>query len=1726
MADLSIFGETRTFTAGGETYQGLGGFQNEVIGKLNAAGTSLDLRFSGKVAQGEASFQATFGCRVDNGRIELLGVASVFQTPSVRLTPLSGWSLVAPQIQVLSAGDRLGINFQENGPSANPLANFVLSTNLVLAHLRRRAIERWKGNLVSFDLPARQARFGLITSGGSPGLLFSDELSSVDGENSLFHSQVLNLLSAWIGDQEIGLQAIPESGALFLHADVLDTTFLKGPAGEDRDNDLLFQYALANGLFEITYNRSTPLQQGYRWHGSLEKSAGPAALVCFGLRDEHGHPLLLDLPEGARLHQRDGVTTEVAFETAVFRWEQTNRAALIEALPSPGQDEGRIPCRLRSLDPLSLPAGPRDHGSLTNPYWLNGGRVKAATKPPREIHGLAKGTFLARKGTGGDGLDCAIATRVVKDPALGKLFVRTDLVLPSAEGWTLMAQTEERELIPNDQPAVDQVGLRAAAGLAGELRLPMIDTSYAFANLTGLERVRRDSQGQRTGEYLASGVLAREGRQWIEEADSQLAGTAPSRFDLPALADQIHTSGFGVAPAARQPFHSILDRPPATAEIAVTARTGAWLMAAPVASALAALPSAPPRTALFFGGKRENAEQRKLSERIRNADTPEDPQTPAGAAERFLRLWADDSELTPPQREALEALRRALVAERPTDGAELTEGFFLTLLDRARELVQSNLPIPWLEAVRPIVDAWFIEELEEEWRTGTDPVLARLFEYLWAPPSMELFRRALGLMNGLPQAALLRELLPQTEAWNEVLKNNLEGFLTEMAQGVDALWDDAVILWRDEADAVLDDLRRRYGPTLTQDVYQALLKNARDAETLALRLRDTFGLPVERLADLKADPPDYLLITRRFETAGRQREGADALWYHRFDLCDFGQKSWHFFLDSGSTILVKLTGERTLPEVLREAEAAYRTPERPNPLGVPEALMEPGTKVASPVEALASLLHPDLLARSWRGVLIVAPTADISEDLMLKDLAGLEYIQAAYAALGGRKPNREKLHLDTYARIFQRAPIRPEETQSDVKLALIKFDATIKHTEIESGEIVFQLDLADLWGRQLEPRRPLYVRGTLPNAPEGGGPRSFEFAAWFEKPEEIKVGVAFVEAFAFRSIRVGSRQGRTSLDIDGEAIFRDSGISLPIELGGASSLRLGLENFRILLPQLGGGERFDFGFGRALDFDFPSVSFRLAKPRALNLFGIEIIPQGIGYLRGTALKALQRLRGAYTWISKLELPDVEAPDFTFPYLQLRIDFGKLPQFGAGGLSGLTFDALLGLEWKGHDLPTVRFGISGVSGKDLKLDLFRLLTLEIRELAINSFTAKLDASDPDTQVGAFIAEDVRLKILDWSPLPEGSKLSLMLIHPSDSSTRKGLLAWYGNSGGGNGFFRLYWLLLAHNLELRREVYNALLKGDPREMGEHPDLVKNLVDIPARQIQARVLDQESWIFGASFGLGEILDRCSFILHDQHYYGIRLSAPWLKPVFGQETVELAYIPGARPELDRFRTNLRIPGLNMIGDLKSGEIALEWGVNWDFLIDIGFPWQKAAGYDWFRAFSLPMGAYEAKFGFYLEKRTQLAPRGSQQLALSAGVGFYIGYYFGYSSSIVWLRAGIGIFAILQGTVVLEGGGQGLAALRGTIVELRVRGVVGIFAYGDGGIDVWILSARFRVSVQAAIGMEIVLMKNLPCFATYAATLSAGYEASVRVGSGWFSWTFSVSGSVQIGVSGRLLLN
>lgn len=81
--------------------------------------------------------------------------------------------------------------------------------------------------------------------------------------------------------------------------------------------------------------------------------------------------------------------------------------------------------------------------------------------------------------------------------------------------------------------------------------------------------------------------------------------------------------------------------------------------------------------------------------------------------------------------------------------------------------------------------------------------------------------------------------------------------------------------------------------------------------------------------------------------------------------------------------------------------------------------------------------------------------------------------------------------------------------------------------------------------------------------------------------------------------------------------------------------------------------------------------------------------------------------------------------------------------------------------------------------------------------------------------------------------------------------------------------------------------------------------------------------------------------------------------------------------------------------------------------------------------------------------------------------------------------------------------GKDALALLKATPVCLKVTGVLSMYAYGEGGVEVWIVSARFRVSAQAFLEVTLLYPYKSRSYLKRDATLTAGCSASVRVGSG-----------------------
>lgn len=962
------------------------------------------------------------------------------------------------------------------------------------------------------------------------------------------------------------------------------------------------------------------------------------------------------------------------------------------------------------------------------------------------------------------------------------------------------------------------------------------------------------------------------------------------------------------------------------------------------------------------------------------------------------------------------------------------------------------------------------------------------------------------------------------------------GFLNTLREGVDPLYQKLEQVWNDgvgvagQLVAVRGELRRRYGAALTEDVYRRFTDAEdaavqQDAKRLVALYNAAANESIKSLNELRPDSPAYLFFTKRFPLKGdRPPAEAEWPWRRNFDLCRFSKdKAWTFFLTNDSSVIVKLTGERSIKDIIEELHELYKGPGRENPLAIPLTTPEGGAPSLD-LAGFVDRLHPDITRPEWRGVLVIGPTADISADEQLADLCGFQHIGAEYAAVGGREI-RDGVPLDIYAFITKKAPPEGMEKRTDVALSVTKFEASIRNTQLVAGEVVLNVEPKNIWGKDAGQQpagkefKTLIIRGTVAKEEKtvgngGTEPSSFQFAATFEQPQRFEIDLGFIDRFELRSICVGRNRGQTSLNIDGSLVLKD--VKLAGWDMGLKDAVLGLKDFRIMLPRAGGGSSTPMGRPRPLDFEFPAVTFDLPSLPSFKLGGIlDLKAIGLGLLRRGSNLLPNIFTDRYYWLGNE--PDLQNGDFDFSFMRFHVDFGQLPKFGVANIGNLKFELLIGFHSKNGSEAKPGIGIGSLDAKMIDIDFFRVFVLHIDELALKK--VRILKEPPAVQDAVCIAmKNAKLRLLDWPVLGKNGGIDGVMLHRGADKATLGMVR---NDSAGSAFFSIHWVLLANGIEVDPRILNYLLEQKNAPEG----LLDNIIDLNPEPATANVklLSSASWLLGASFKIGTLIKRGAFILHDQHYYGVALwNDDWLPQLIGADRLTLAYIPGATREQDRFRTSFHLTKLELIAGMRSGEIALEWGVNWDFLIDIGFPWKGSGGYQWERAFSVPVGAYEAKFGFFLEKKTEQSVDGQNLLALAAGVAFYLGYRWEVIGAIAWVRAGIGVFAILQGKIRFL---QTSSALSKSIYDLTVIGVIGIYAYGEGGVDVWILSARFFVSVQAALAGTLYYIPGGSSTLSYEATLAAHYSASCRVGSGIFSYEFSVSGDVGISVSGRLAL-
>lgn len=832
-------------------------------------------------------------------------------------------------------------------------------------------------------------------------------------------------------------------------------------------------------------------------------------------------------------------------------------------------------------------------------------------------------------------------------------------------------------------------------------------------------------------------------------------------------------------------------------------------------------------------------------------------------------------------------------------------------------------------------------------------------------------------------------------------------------------------------------------------------------------------------------------------------------------------------------------------------------------------------------------VDPDLQVPSWRGIFIIKPTADLSRNQITRDLCGLRYLDARYVALGGGSVEFEKDHatLDVYTTIFKlatkqkRTEIPPEKVanrDTDAGVALTKFDARIKNTRLRANSMIeLTLDINRLFGRdhsQLDDNDrkgydSILISGKTKSPDEAKGKNeaaTLEFSAVFPKERELKVDVMFIKAVRLRGIKAAIQNGRTTLDIDGNIDLKSWNFEGPeapkLDFGFLGDEKITLSGFRLNFPRVDKIADAAMGALRDLIFDFESISLNFETPRSLTLGFLELTAKSVGYIRN--LKGEGRSRIPEFWGRFMPFCGSDIPNtkFDLPYLLFDIDFGQLPKFGLGSVDRLKLSLVVGAQLDEGNRIHPYIGISGLDATEIKFDLFRLLTLSMARLYISADVAsKLDPYESRGEKYTVIGvEDLRLQLFGIDLIgkasgegTDGARGLDFLMLQNDKSGR-GVLGIINLKKGANlkpPFITLNWVLLARNMEVDSKILDHLLLfedashvlvseivsredtqtqrlPDPNNPGSRRD-----VKVPGKvnYVKAGLTGKNDWLFGISFGLAGLITNCRLVLQDEVYYGITLQAEWLQPIFGGDHISLAYIPGDTPAQDRFLLDVPLAFLNLFANVQAGWGTFSWALNTDTMISLGFPFRIGNRYQWDRAFAIYLSPIMGQFGFYIEKRTRLLKtttdhQGKEVITLGGGMGVTLGYGFALGNSRLWVRGGIGVFVIIEGEITsrIDMGGD----IKLAVVGMRIRGVIGIIAFVEGGIDIWIVSARFRVELQAALTVEIHFLRGVePLALTYDATLYAGYYAKASIHIGFATIDFEVSGSYAIGVSGQYLL-
>jgi hypothetical protein len=929
--------------------------------------------------------------------------------------------------------------------------------------------------------------------------------------------------------------------------------------------------------------------------------------------------------------------------------------------------------------------------------------------------------------------------------------------------------------------------------------------------------------------------------------------------------------------------------------------------------------------------------------------------------------------------------------------------------------------------------------------------------------------------------------------------------------------------------------------------------------------------------------------TKKLAGARDELEQLTALVGRPLELCRVGGGGIWRFAGTDRTVFVLKLGKRMgLAAILDELHVRHKTDDLIDPLGLGLSRVKSDGPTPSK-EWVEKYVDPVVQAEDWQGLILLNPQFDLDGDTVVRDVCGLSRIEAKYVAfakpLGGETDTSGKA-FDVWARASVAADEdarNPKSTldlsETDAKITLLQFEVIVGRSRLSpDSRIDLRIDVGRLFGatkadaskangKGSDDWARMVLVGRVLGAERPGEETRFGFATEFEKAQTFKIDKLVFDTLSVRGISAALRGGRTALEIDADLKLKALD---DFKIDETTDAAMRLRDFRLVFPGADGGGA--AGVPRAIRFDFGALQGTFKKPRALRMGLFELEIKEFGYVRrhaddtpdgdsGSAARAqLKRRFKPLKGDQYGTLDDVGE----LPYVVFGVTFGGLPGLDRSPEGRIRVDVLLGLNVaKGS--PVVAAG--NAAGSDIRFDLFRVLQVYLGTLLFepNIVPTLPDATNKKNDrkpCSVLYVEDFRLAVLGWDLIGEQDskgKSGATVLHLQNETGERGF-GTYLKFKRDAGLVDLDWVFLGRNLELQKESYIRMLEGGaaPGDFVSEENMLVELKrdsDPPTlHELKADLAGHSAWVFGVHFRLmGKLLERCALLLQDGKFYGIQLRGELVK-LFETEgdssggALTIAYQPGATPAADRFFVAMRMPALEMFnigaGGFSSGLVSLGWSFNADALVSLGFPVREGTRYRWDDSFGCYQGIYQAHFGFYAEKRSGTlcvdeegrviegdCEAGDKKFVqLRGGLGVEFGYGVMLGGGWLCVKAGIGVFVVVEGaiTVLLPRDAKidnPRAVLSGRLYKIEVNGVIGLIAYVEGYISIWIISARFRAELQAALACKLTWTQGQPLVAAYDATVYAGYYARACINCGVTKICKSVSGKYPIKISGAVTL-